>query len=303
MRLTSRASSAATAAATARKVLPVPAGPILKVIVWRLDRVQVALLVDGLGRDPDVPVRPDHVLDDRRRGLAGVQRAGHGIDRRGGQHVAALDEPHELVDDVRRGADVALVAVQRQDVPAQEHVAAEALLQLARTESSEPASSAATSLSRVSWRRAISGSAEPLPDGGADALAVGASTGLSIATPMALPMSCIPVAPDSATASSTTCASSSSESSAGRYSEISWASASSAVARLVAAAAVRLGGLQAALALPAEHGDLVVAARLQVLLKRVGDQPQGADAVALARLHRRSGVGLDPLEGARPYRG
>ena len=35
MRLISRASSAATAIATARKVLPVPAGPIPKVTVWR----------------------------------------------------------------------------------------------------------------------------------------------------------------------------------------------------------------------------------------------------------------------------
>ena len=35
IRLTSRATSAAAAIATARKVLPVPAGPMPKVIVWR----------------------------------------------------------------------------------------------------------------------------------------------------------------------------------------------------------------------------------------------------------------------------
>ncbi len=34
IRFTSRASSAATAIATARKVFPVPAGPIPKVTVW-----------------------------------------------------------------------------------------------------------------------------------------------------------------------------------------------------------------------------------------------------------------------------
>ena len=34
MRLTSPRESAATAIATARKVLPVPAGPMPKVIVW-----------------------------------------------------------------------------------------------------------------------------------------------------------------------------------------------------------------------------------------------------------------------------
>ena len=35
IRWTSRSASAAAAIATARKVLPVPAGPIPKVIVWR----------------------------------------------------------------------------------------------------------------------------------------------------------------------------------------------------------------------------------------------------------------------------
>ena len=46
----------------------------------------------------------------------------------------------------------------------------------------------------------------------------------------------------------------------------------------VAARAVRLGGLEAALALAAKHGDLVVAAGLEVLLEGIGDQAQRADA-------------------------
>ena len=99
-----------------------------------------------------------------------------------------------------------------------------------------------------------------------------------------------PAAPDSAIASSAIAASSSSESSAGRYARYQRASASSAAARSLAAAlAVGLGGLEAALALAPQHRDLVVAAVLEVLLQRVGDQAQRADAVALARLHRRRG--------------
>ena len=45
--------------------------------------------------------------------------------------MAALDQADELVDDGRGLADVALVAVEREDVAAQEDVAADPLLELA----------------------------------------------------------------------------------------------------------------------------------------------------------------------------
>ena len=57
----------AAAIATARKVLPVPAGPMPKVIVLRADRVDVALLVDASWARPWCAVAPDDVLEDRAR--------------------------------------------------------------------------------------------------------------------------------------------------------------------------------------------------------------------------------------------
>ena len=249
-------------------------------------------------------MRPDHVLDDRRRGLAGVARRSRYRSSRG-QHVAALDEPHELVDDVRRvGADVALVAIQRQDVPAQEHVAAEALLQLAEDPPSRRAPRRLRCPGSAGGEPSL-GSAEPLPDGGADALAVGASTGLPIATPMALPMSCMPVAPDSGDRLIHDLRAPRRRARPAGTRRSSWASASSAVARSSSPPPryASACAAQAALALPAEHGDLVVAARLQVLLKRVGDQPQGAGdprspAFIAARCRFGSARGC-----SRPYRG
>ena len=74
------------------------------------------------------------------------------------------------------------------------------------------------------------------------------------------------------------------------------ASASSAVGQLGAAAvAERRGGLVAALALAAQHGELVARALLRVLLQLGEHQPQRADAVLLARLHRGREVLLHPV--------
>ena len=62
--------------------------------------------------------------------LVRVDRAGHRAERRRRDVVAALDQAHELVDHLRRLADVALGAVQREDIAAQVDVAAEPILEL-----------------------------------------------------------------------------------------------------------------------------------------------------------------------------
>ena len=92
MRLTSWRASAAAAIATARNVLPVPAGPTPKVIVFVAHRVHVALLVDRLGGDAQPAVAPDDVLEHARGRLVRVERAGHRGDRPGADLVAAGDQ-------------------------------------------------------------------------------------------------------------------------------------------------------------------------------------------------------------------
>src|SRR4029079_4542716 len=56
------------------------------------------------------------------------------------------------------------------------------------------------------------------------------------------------------------------------------------------------------LALALEDGYGVALALLLVLLERAGEAPQRSDAVALARLHRRAGVGLDSFEDLVAHR-
>ena len=61
-----------------------------------------------------------------------------------------------------------------------------------------------------------------------------------------------------------------------------------------AAVAELRGGLQPALALAAQHRELVVAALLGGLLQLGQHQPQRADALLLAGLHRAGDVGCEP---------
>ena len=99
IRLTSRRCSAAAASATARNVLPVPAGPIPKVIVLRADRVDVALLVDRLRRDLGGAVAPDDVLEDRRRATRAASSARDDrLDRPGRDLVTLRDQLRQLAD-------------------------------------------------------------------------------------------------------------------------------------------------------------------------------------------------------------
>ena len=64
--------------------------------------------------------------------LVGGDRAGDRVDRRRRDVVAALDQADELVDHRRRLGDIGVVAVEGEHVAAQEHVAAEPLLELAQ---------------------------------------------------------------------------------------------------------------------------------------------------------------------------
>ena len=82
------------------------------------------------------------------------------------------------------------------------------------------------------------------------------------------------------------------------------ASAASALGEILAAAvAERALGLGAALALAAQHGELVVRALLGRLLQLGEQHPQRADALALARLHRGDEVALDGLGDAHCVQG
>ena len=132
IRLTSRRLSAAAAIATARKVLPVPAGPIAEGDRVAADRVDVALLVDGLGRDPRRAMAPDDVLEDLGRRLVLVERVGHRGDRALGDLVALLDEVRQLAHDDRGGGHRLGLAVERDDVAAQEQLAVDVALERAQ---------------------------------------------------------------------------------------------------------------------------------------------------------------------------
>jgi len=93
------------------------------------DRVHVALLVDRLGGDLQAAVAPDDILEDAAGALVAIERAGDRLDRAGSDLVALPDQVAELADDGTAHADRLLVAVQREDVPAQVDLAVEVLLE------------------------------------------------------------------------------------------------------------------------------------------------------------------------------
>ncbi len=109
-----------------------PAGPTPKVIVLVAHRVHVALLVDGLGRHAQAAVAPDDVLEHARRRFVRVERAGDGGDRARADLVPARDQVGELAHDALAGERLALLAVEREHVAAQEHLAVEMRLERAQ---------------------------------------------------------------------------------------------------------------------------------------------------------------------------
>src|SRR5262249_53352648 len=86
------------------------------------DRVDVALLVDGLRRDPGVAVVPDGVLEDLRRALVLVEGARDRLDRARCDLVSLFDQVDELPHHSLRRSEVGRIAVECEDVPAQEYV-------------------------------------------------------------------------------------------------------------------------------------------------------------------------------------
>src|SRR3954471_20100765 len=93
------------------------------------DRVDVALLRDALGRDLQRPVAPDDVLEHPRGRLVRVERAGDRGDRALGDLVALRDELGHLAHDLLGGGHRRLVALERDDVAAQEDVGLEGALE------------------------------------------------------------------------------------------------------------------------------------------------------------------------------
>ncbi len=75
---------------------------------------------------------PDHVLEDFRRALIRVERAGHRFDRARRHFVALLDQLDQLVDHGRRHLHVIRFAVEGEHVAAQVEVAVEVPAQLAQ---------------------------------------------------------------------------------------------------------------------------------------------------------------------------
>ena len=93
------------------------------------DRVDVALLRDGLRRDLLAAVAPDDGVEDLAHVLAGLERPEHRVDGVAADLVAALDQLDELVDHRARALDVLVVALERQLVAAQADRALQPLAQ------------------------------------------------------------------------------------------------------------------------------------------------------------------------------
>ena len=96
------------------------------------DRVDVALLVDRLRRDLEVAVAPHDVLEDLGGRLALVEHARHRLDRGRPELVPARHQRGQLAHHGGRGLHRVGVAVERDDVPAQEDRAVQVLLERAQ---------------------------------------------------------------------------------------------------------------------------------------------------------------------------
>jgi hypothetical protein len=177
------------------------------------DRVDVALLLDRLRRDLRRAVAPDDVLEDLRRRLLRVERAGHGADRPGRDLVPALDELDDLADDLGRLVDGLGLAVEREHVAAQEHLHLDVLLERAQDRVPGPAELGGDRVGQLDLSPHPPSTAltsrETRPPSARPSTA-----GSTVF--MTLPMSRGDCAPASATARSTIVRSSASDSSAGR---------------------------------------------------------------------------------------
>ena len=158
------------------------------------DRVDVALLVDGLRRDLGRAVAPDDVLEDLRRRLVRVERAGDGGRSspgrsRGPARSARPARATTVAGGVTASSSPSSVITLPRRNTSQSRCPSSAL----STASSLPASSAATALSSSSCR--AHSSPQRLPDLRRHALAVGAPADLGITAFMTWPMSPAPRRP------------------------------------------------------------------------------------------------------------
>ena len=176
------------------------------------DRVDVALLVDGLRRDLRRAVAPDDVLEDLGRRVVLVERVVTAA-----IVPSAISWPCSMSSDSSRTTRAARRRPRRSPssvttLPRRNRSQPTWPSSARRMWSPEPVSAGATSLETSSWRRISA--APPAQRGHALPSARPATRG--IAAFMTLPMSLGDAAPVSATASATIARSSSSESSAGR---------------------------------------------------------------------------------------
>ena len=93
------------------------------------DRVDVALLVDGLRRHPQPAVAPDDVVEDAARALVAVERAADRLDRAGRDLMTLAHEVRDLAHDGLGGGDIGVTAVEREHVAAQVDGAVEVVLE------------------------------------------------------------------------------------------------------------------------------------------------------------------------------
>src|ERR1700761_2932730 len=302
IRCTLRSVSAAAAIATARKVLPVPAGPIPKVIVLRRIESTYRFWFSVFGAT--LVLRWRQTTSSRIAvGLSSASSAPATASTVPGTtswpcSISSTISSTRLAASCRSPGSPSRVST----LPRRWTSTGRRSLSPRRTESSEPASSAATSLSRVSWRRANSAT-QLLTHGGADPLAVGAPGDLrhhrrhhlAHLLPFRRP---------------------------GLGDRLGDQPLELLVAQLRGqvildqlrlealgggllgppGALVSLGRLDPFLPFPLQDRDLVAFAHLGVLLQRVDDQPQGLRLIPFARFQRHPRIALHLLKNAHTKR-
>src|SRR5215203_4511939 len=290
IRCTLRSVSAAAAIATARKVLPVPAGPIPKVIVWRRIESTYRFWFRVFGAT--LVLRWRQTTSSRiSAGLSSASSA-----------PVTTSCPCSINSTISSTTTAAAAtspgSPSRVSTLPRRCTSASSLPRRARsTVSSEPASSAATVLSRVSCRRATDLSTQLLPHRGADPLAVGATADLRHQRRHHLPHLLL------------LGRSGLRDRRGDQVRQLLVGELLRQVAldqlRLealrgglvdAAGALVGLGCFDPLLALALQDRDLVAVAQLRVLLEHVDDHPQRPRALAVARFHRRLDVVLDLFE-------
>src|SRR3954447_7299539 len=287
IRCTLRSVSAAAAIATARKVLPVPAGPIPKVIVWRRIESTERFWFRVLGAT--LVLRWRQTTSSRiSAGLSSASSAPVTASIVPGATSCPCSISSTISSTTTAAAATSSGSPSSVSTLPRRCRSASSFPRRARsTLSSEPASSAATLLSRVSCRRAQS-TTQPVSYRGADPLAVGAPTQLRHQRRHHLAH--LPLLAGAGLGDR-------------RLDELAQLLVGELLRqvgldqlRLEALGARLLGPprllvglrrLNPLLALALQDRDLVALAQLRVLLQHVDDQPQGARALAVTRLHRR----------------